>query len=445
MDNIEVLISGRLDPGVKAKISAELAELNRKAQEAKTSGTSLTKEQLNLQKQINQVQLSNIKVESSQIKLQQQKITLESKELKLRQQISAEQVKATKQSATQISATEKTLAQSYKSGNLANMVNQNLGINSVPKSAKESAAAFGLVEEQVKKVSVATKQATADQYSFSNMLSTAAKKIVLWGISTQLVYGTLNKIKEGIQSIADLDKSITELNKVTDVSGMLMGNFVNEAYNAGVVLGRTGKEVIDATTVFARAGYNLKDSLELSKQALLLSNIGDGMGNVEEVASELIAVLKGYNLTVNDTAHVTDLLNEVSNKYAVDTNNLTDGLQRTSGTLSQTGTSMEQLTGILTGSYEVLRDMEKSSSGLITISQRLRGIGEDGEAVDGLMPKLEKDFERIAHIKISDGEGGLRSTYDILKDLSVIWPTLNDQQRQYLGELAAGNKMALCA
>ena len=77
---------------------------------------------------------------------------------------------------------------------------------------------------------------------------------------------------------------------------------------------------------------------------------------------------------------------------------------------------------------------------LVMISQRLRGIDEDGEAIDGLVPKLQEAFQEYANISIEDENGELRSTYGILQDLAQVWPTLTSQQRQYLGELAAGNR-----
>src|SRR5690606_24144860 len=118
----------------------------------------------------------------------------------------------------------------------------------------------------------------------------------------------------------------------------------------------------------------------------------------------------------------------------------TEGWRRVSGTLSQAGTSIEETIGLLTGGFGSLRDIEMVSSGLIMISQRVRGIGEDGEEIDGLAPKLKKDFKEIANIDIEDTNGNLRSTYDILSDMAKVFPTLTAEQRQYLGELAAGNR-----
>lgn len=256
-----------------------------------------------------------------------------------------------------------------------------------------------------------------------------------------LLVGVVGAFRDAINVVVELDASLTELNKVIDISKNEMSTFTDEAYEMGKTIGRTGKEVIDATAEFAKAGYTLEQSFELSKAALVMQNVAEGINSTEEATSSLIAILKGYSLESTKAMQITDILNEVSNTTATNFDDLADGLRRTSGTLSQTGTSLEQLTGLLVGGFEPLRNIEQVSSGLIMISQRLRGIGEDGEAIDGLMPKLQKDFKEIANIDIIDPKtNGLRSTYDILQDMARVFPTLSDKQRQYLGELAAGNR-----
>ena len=62
--------------------------------------------------------------------------------------------------------------------------------------------------------------------------------------------------------------------------------------------------------------------------------------------------------------------------------------------------------------------------------------------MEGLAPKLQAAFKEIADIDISDGADGLRSVYDILKDIAEVFPTLNDLQRQYLSEAASGNRQS---
>lgn len=129
----------------------------------------------------------------------------------------------------------------------------------------------------------------------------------------------------------------------------------------------------------------------------------------------------------------------LSNQSPVGFDNLADGLERVSGTMNQAGNSIDQTIGLLTGGFTQLRNMEKVSTGLITISQRLRAIDEDGEEIDGLSAELGKAFGSIG-VNIEDANGDLRSTYDILSDYAKVYPELTSEQRQYFGELAAGKR-----
>ena len=198
----------------------------------------------------------------------------------------------------------------------------------------------------------------------SYVVSSRMVKVTENGIGiTSLFFGAIRAIKSGTREVIELNTAQTELNKVLDIGTEAITNYTEKAYKMGRTLGRTGKDVLLATSEFARAGYNLQEAGQLAEDALLLTNVADGLEDTAEAAGYLIAVLKGYKLEAKDTTHVVDLLNEVSNNYAVNTVKLAEGLQRTSGTLSQTGTSMEELAGILTGGFEVLRNMEKVSSG----------------------------------------------------------------------------------
>jgi TP901 family phage tail tape measure protein len=258
-----------------------------------------------------------------------------------------------------------------------------------------------------------------------------------------MLVGFVNSIRNGIKEVIALDTALTELNKVADLTSSQLQTFTERAYRAGVEIGRTGIEVINATTEFKRAGYELEEAFNLSQQALLLTNIGDGITDVKEASSSLIAVLKGFKMEAEDTSHVVDALNEVSNNYAVDTNNLTEILKRTSGTLGQTGTSFEELLGLATGGFESLRNAEMVASGINMISQRLRGMSEDGEAVEDLIPKIQEAFDKYTNgaVSIIDKQnGGLHSTFEILQQLSTVYDTLGDEAKAYLNEAIAGNR-----
>lgn len=274
--------------------------------------------------------------------------------------------------------------------------------------------------------------------AFSTMSAAVQKFSQYVGAST-IVLSLLGGFRDIINNVIALDASLVEFNKVADLTSEELKSVTAQAYDLGSEIGRTGKDVIDAATEFRRAGYDLNSSLNMSEAALVMTNVGDAIKDTADAASILIAVLRGFNMADSQAMDVVDKINEVSNTAPIGFENIAEGLTRLSGTMYQNGTSIEQTIGLITGGFAQLRNVEKVSAGLLQISQRLRGIDEDGQAIEGLAPKLAGAFGEVG-VSILDQEGNLRSTFDILRDYAGVYDSLSDVQRQYLNELAAGNR-----
>ncbi len=328
-----------------------------------------------------------------------------------------------------------------------NSLMQNLKTNSsgsfdgIADGASKAQKPLAGLQETLKQTGNIAKSAGGDfSGSFASSLANSTAKMMGMLAILKAIQLAINSVKAMIENVTELDKSLTELNKVQDFTAKGLKEFTDKAYNAAEAIGRTGKEIIEATTEFKKAGYALNESLQLAQSALIMTNIGDGINNVTEASSALISVLRGFNIKDSDALAIVDRINAVSNQSPISFDNITDGLRRVAGTLSQTGTSIDETIGLLTGGFAQLRNIEQVSNGLVFISQRLRGIGEDGEAIEGLAPKIAKEFKDIANIDIEKPNGELRSTYEILADMARVFPTLTDKQRQYLGELSSGNR-----
>lgn len=270
-------------------------------------------------------------------------------------------------------------------------------------------------------------------------LGEAISNMMRYQLAYEIIQKTTDALKAMIQSVSDLDKNLTEFNKVADLSYDSLSNFSDRAYEAADKIGRTGSDMIEASTEFKRAGYDLNNSLEMGNAALVMTNVADGITQTSDAASTLISVLKGFNVSESDIMSIVDKMNSVSNQSPVGFDDLADGLERVSGTMNQAGNSIDQTIGLLTGGFAQLRNMEKVSSGLITISQRLRAVDEDGQKIDGLSAKLGKAFDKIG-VSIEDSNGNLRSTYDILSDYAKVYPQLTSEQQQYYAELSSGKR-----
>ena len=297
------------------------------------------------------------------------------------------------------------------------------------------------LQQQFKQIQVQTQATNSASQGFFGNLKSQVKSSIATMLKYQLAYKIIQKttqaIKEMVNVVCDLDATLTEFNKVADLSTEQLGTFADKAFEAADKIGRTGKDMIEAATEFKRAGYDLEQSLEMGNAALVMTNVADGINQTSDAAGTLISVLKGFNLPESDIMSIVDKMNSVSNQSPVGFDNLASGLERVSGTMSQAGNSIDETIGLLTGGFSQLRNMEKVSTGLVTISQRLRAIDEDGEEIDGFSAELQESFSSIG-VSIEDANGELRSTFDIMSDYAKVFPELTSEQKQYFAELAAG-------
>ena len=159
----------------------------------------------------------------------------------------------------------------------------------------------------------------------------------------------------------------------------------------------------------------------------MLKNVSEAGATAEGSANTLIATMKAFKLEAGDSQHVVDALNEVSNKYAVSVNDLSTAIRKSSASMAAGNNSLEQTFGLVTAGTEILREPGRVANGLSTITARL----------------TKKNDEYIASITggmgvIDKNTGELRSTYDILLDLSKQWEHLTSVEKQELTETVAG-------
>lgn len=179
-------------------------------------------------------------------------------------------------------------------------------------------------------------------------LSDIISKFSSWQIVGDVIHGVKNAMEDMVQQVFDLDESLTELDKVTDLSSEGLQSLANDAFEVGEQIGATGKDVIDATTIFAQAGYEAQDALDLGEQAIMLKNVSEAGATAEGSANTLISTMKAFKLEASDSEHVVDALNKVSNKHAVSVNDLSTAIQKSSASMAAGNNTLEQTFGLVT-------------------------------------------------------------------------------------------------
>ena len=77
-------------------------------------------------------------------------------------------------------------------------------------------------------------------------------------------------------------------------------------------------------------------------------------------------------------------INSVGNAFATSNDEIIDGLERSASAMASTGASLEDTIAIFTGGQEIVQNAESVGSAMKTFSMRIRGMDEEGEALDEL-------------------------------------------------------------
>jgi len=173
---------------------------------------------------------------------------------------------------------------------------------------------FDDLKTSVTKVGSSMKNTTKDGYGFTSMLDVAIKKVAVWMIATQAVYGSLRKIEEGTQFIKDLNKELTNVQIVTGMTAEEVDRLAVQYNKLAKEMGATTIQVAEGSLEWFRQGKTIEETSELMKSTLMLSKLG----NLESAESTeyLTATLNGFKLEAEDASLVVDKLIDLDNQYA---------------------------------------------------------------------------------------------------------------------------------
>lgn len=264
----------------------------------------------------------------------------------------------------------------------------------------------------------------------------------------------ITKLKRGlidiIKNVKELDAAMTELRKVTDETSGRYERFVKDAAASAKQLGTTLVDIVNATSTFARLGYNIDDASEYAKIATVYKNVGDSIESIDDAASSLVSTMKAFKLeSISDAWGIIDLFNEVGNSFATTSGDIGEAMKRSASALVEAGNTIEQSVGLYTAAQTIVQDADVVGTALKTLSMRLRGTKDDLESagldVDGLASStsaLRGEILALSKVDIMKSATEFKSTYEMLQDLSKVWDKLEETSRARVLELVAGKRMA---
>lgn len=303
---------------------------------------------------------------------------------------------------------------------------------------------LGDTQTEVKKLDGSGKLLGSTLVTTSKAAQTFGEKLSGVGKKIQSVNGVFQALKNvvvnfeaAVQPVLEFEDSLTELKKVSNLSGEALDEYTRKLGKLGQEVGKSRSEMVDAATEFVKSGFSESDSSELARVANLYINIADEELNAGEAANFIISQMKAFNMTAQDAMHIIDAVNNVSNNTAVSSADLATNIGKASAALAAGGNTYEDVLSLMTAGVEITRSGAKVSRALVSVQSRYNQTIDETSSTGKKLVKWYSDH----NIAIKDQEGQQRKLYDTLSDVSEIWNQLSkDEQLYYLNIQAGANQ-----
>lgn len=221
-------------------------------------------------------------------------------------------------------------------------------------------------------------------------------------------------IQKTFETLKSVEDQVVEITRVFSDANVDMGNFSKSMFNLATSYGRSFEDVGEVVLRFAQAGENAEDSLKLAETALLALNTAEL--DVENSTNSLIGIMKQWKMENEDFPLLIDKINYTADNYAVTSQDLVDGLLRSSSAAKNAKMSFDETVGVLTAMKEASgragKEVGNALNTLITYTQKAQMDG----SLEGLGFNVYTDKNKQA----------LKSVLDMWKEMSEVVTSGND-------------------
>ena len=294
------------------------------------------------------------------------------------------------------------------------------------------------ISETTNALKTQTNQLTKYDSSFKN---TFGRMLQYFG-SGSVIYGFVNQVKTGVNQIIELDDAMRDLRKVADATTEQLEGFTKVANGMAKEVGASTEGIVKSTELYSKLGYAMDEASERAKNANIFSNISDM--DIDDATKALITIQKGFGMdSMEDMMTIMDATNEVGNKFSSSTQDIAEGLKEFSSTSLEAGNNLQESIGLFVSANASIQDSSRAGTALKTIIMRLRGMSTELDETGVPASKLRESIKAITAsagqmVDIMKDDNTFKSTTEILKELSEVYPKLTDAQKAWMQKNIAG-------
>ena len=238
-----------------------------------------------------------------------------------------------------------------------------------------------------------------------------------------------------VSALSEVDAAITRVTKVANAPQKDIDAFTKSIYKNASAVGKTAPEYANAVEQWITTGKSLKQSIGLAKDSVMGSFVGNV--DVNDMVKYMAVPLNSFRKEGLKSKDIINSMNQVSNKNAIEMEDLGQAYSKASSVVASTGTTFSQLTGMITGAQEATR------AGGDVVGRSIKAISLNFSKMSSGVTATDKKRSEFFHglgVDLKTSDGKMKSTYQIMNDLSKVWGKLSKQQKSDAALYAAGKE-----
>ena len=250
-----------------------------------------------------------------------------------------------------------------------------------------------------------------------------------------------NAIKSVISTINDLDKTITEIAIVTDMTQSDLWGQMDTYTAMARQYGTSISGVYKVSQLYYQQGLQTTEVMKLTEQTLKMARIS-GL-DYATATDYMTNAIRSFKMEMSDAQKVVDVYSAVAASSATDTSELATAMSKTASSAEAVGSSFENTTAMMAVMIEATRESaENIGSAMKSIISRYGEMTSDpnaitdseGEAMS--LNRVDKALQTVG-ITIHDTAGQFRDFDDVIMELAQKWDTIDTNTQRYIATIMA--------
>ena len=263
------------------------------------------------------------------------------------------------------------------------------------------------------------------------------KNTARWQLSSSLLHGFMGTIQGAYRYAQDLNKSLTDIQIVTQASSEHMAEFAKTANSAAKNLSTTTNSYAQAALIYYQQGLNDKEVKERTDATIKMANVTGQ--SAQKVSDQMTAIWNNFDDGSHSLEYYADVITALGAATASSSEEISKGLEKFAAIADTVGLSYENATAALaTITATTRQSADTVGTGLRTLFSRFQSLSLGETLEDGVdLTKYSKALKTIG-VDVLDANGNLRTMDSILEDMGIKWQTLTDAQKTATAQTVGG-------